>query len=1488
MQHSLKTSLPRVLSRYAQSDNARRRAVKGEVTAFGVVPVPFASPVSTPRSRKKKEEKVQEETESGALGQLRHLFEQSQQSPGRSRPLLHSSSSWVLQSQEIVKDKKGNLNLPTFANWRHKHARLRFPRLAEKAGYDEELHRRTAALAAGRRRDIDSDDEEEERFLDTFSNWIGSSALSLHSSQRALRQRRLGPSPRPAILRRQDAVPPVSIGTTSTFHISEMDMGPILPNPMEQSTTSLFSAASSRHPPPSTSSWAPSMSASSQAAVDRKWLSRVAPISCLPSGANTSAVRSDLLDQERQRLSSKKSGRTLRTQKTIATLDALSLVGSAGGYLSFENCGLTDDYLEALLEAHDGLGQETNAADVPTGLVGVKHIHLGGNLLTERGLKALVSAEGPTETLKTLTLTSNRLGLEGRLLCECLWNLERLTELDLSCNPLGDSVTAELCKALVQGCPQLQGLGLARCRIGSQSTTAVAGAALGHFVAQSSTLKVLDLAWNALHGEAAEALLEGIYDNNKAADARESGGLRRLGIAWNRLGSKATNSQTTRSAKLLCSIFEDCKAMFHMDLSYNGFGAEDCAVMAAGLAKNHTLFGLHLVGNEATVDDFGFIVPFKGGKVSPGTYGDDTSSVHRYLRLAGMLHAVPRKLQLSHPTDISSSGEACRPSTGMRLNPSLLFGDQSPSAVRSISTARLPSASKDRLEAENNWAREKCRVHAIGVSLEEEAEAQQFNAKCCWICENWCEYRMTFSKKTGKSEAKTVYALTSLDGFSQPIQLKQLGNQWSASKMLPPSLSAVEVIFIVDGKLEISNSHPVRNLIAKKTVILTPDIFGVNEEQGSVPNVVETEAVNTINAGFSAIQRLRLGEPAALCILESANDRSQVEVLPRQIPEKLVVAKTEAKTRVAWTFETSTFRHYLRDLKSKPDECFDRDWSLCKAQQLIKNESTRRELAGMLRHEYMKWILAFWYAAMIDFQSHRYAVGLSCNSWRELLLRTEGSSAVFLIDDVSCKSSDLDCIYVAANTLDKDKRKTLSVLPDKALARFQFLEAVVRLAFKRFLRAGPANSSAEDMKGAIDALQEVLHLGEECFEKRRTLHECLFTEECCLVYRDFQEHLKVIYEGFTSVSSYPGRRGRILSFGGWLTLCGQAMPEEPSTRLFREAFALGREIRVDETSHYRHMELAWPEFLVSLGALQRLQPDYDPEFFADSLSTFFQTLIALSDSLLAGNPATAGRKVGNSKDQALLQLIAHIFQEADDDETGTIDETEFRTFFEQPKVHEQLKEHGISMSNLNMIFKSMDADGQGLLTFDELCDGFLKMASIMRSNERAISYIRKVFAESDEDGSGTLNKEEFNHIFDEPSVKKKMESFGIFATDLEDLFSLIDEDGSGQVSEDEVVAGFVMLRDPKTAGERGVAILSKIFEEADYDGSGSLDKFEYVTAFSEEHVTQQLLARNLKVPDWEGLFEVLDADGSGTLQWDELREGLVSFWARHQMDEIRK
>ncbi|CAJ1455642.1 unnamed protein product [Effrenium voratum] len=441
---------------------------------------------------------------------------------------------------------------PTFAQLRKKHGRLRFPRLAEKAGYDEELNRRNAALAAGRRREStpnesDEEDELEERSLDTRSFWTmgsttGSTFYSSYSSQRALRHRRLGPSPRPAILRRQHPVPAVSVGTTSTFHVNPLDaqndlMGLGLPS-MGASTASLLSSnLASTQPAPSTvSSWAPSVAAS-QGSVDRKWLARVAPISYLPSEAGTCAMRKDLLMEELQRLAGRKS---MRMQRTVQALDSLTSAGSAGGYLSFENWGLTDDYLEALLEAHDGLGvREKKITDVPNGLVGVKHIHLGGNLLTERGLQVLVSVEGPADTLQTLNLTSNRLGLQGGSLCDSVASLYSLVELDLGSNQLGDAVTAELCRALAQGCPLLEGLGLARCRIGESWRAAAAGKALKELLVKCPNLKVLDLAWNALHGDAAEALLEGLYENGKADG---DSGLRRLGLAWNRLGSKASGS----------------------------------------------------------------------------------------------------------------------------------------------------------------------------------------------------------------------------------------------------------------------------------------------------------------------------------------------------------------------------------------------------------------------------------------------------------------------------------------------------------------------------------------------------------------------------------------------------------------------------------------------------------------------------------------------------------------------------------------------------------------------------------------------------------------------------------------------------------------------------------------------------------------------------------------------------------------------------------
>lgn len=49
--------------------------------------------------------------------------------------------------------------------------------------------------------------------------------------------------------------------------------------------------------------------------------------------------------------------------------------------------------------------------------------------------------------------------------------------------------------------------------------------------------------------------------------------------------------------------------MKHLDISYNSLGLHDCEVLAESLCENHTILGLHVLGNSCYVDSLGFLVP---------------------------------------------------------------------------------------------------------------------------------------------------------------------------------------------------------------------------------------------------------------------------------------------------------------------------------------------------------------------------------------------------------------------------------------------------------------------------------------------------------------------------------------------------------------------------------------------------------------------------------------------------------------------------------------------------------------------------------------------------------------------------------------------------------------------------------------------------------------------------------------------------------------
>merc|ERR1719420_752862 len=69
--------------------------------------------------------------------------------------------------------------------------------------------------------------------------------------------------------------------------------------------------------------------------------------------------------------------------------------------------------------------------------------------------------------------------------------------------------------------------------------------------------------------------------------------------------------------------------------------------------------------------------------------------------------------------------------------------------------------------------------------------------------------------------------------------------------------------------------------------------------------------------------------------------------------------------------------------------------------------------------------------------------------------------------------------------------------------------------------------------------------------------------------------------------------------------------------------------------------------------------------------------------------------------------------------------------------------------------------------------------------------------------------------------------------------------------------------------------LRAIFEAADIDGSGDLDRDEFNAAMKQKHVRDRLQLIDIPVSDLNELYELLDEDGSGSITIDEFFKGCV-------------
>eukprot|EP00347_Sterkiella_histriomuscorum_P007903 403347122 len=182
-----------------------------------------------------------------------------------------------------------------------------------------------------------------------------------------------------------------------------------------------------------------------------------------------------------------------------------------------------------------------------------------------------------------------------------------IQELDLSQNPLLKIQSYILINELLsQGLNKLQTLKLEKNNIGDYTCkqlceTLEGGSLLADALAINKGVQVLDASFNSFgsNQQFKQSYLMMLtpknnpdVENNSNSESPEKG---KKQVDWNQLAQSFKN------------MFLQNKCLIHLDLSHNGFMDEELETMSEGLKENHTILGLHMMGNEKTTDTFGYM-----------------------------------------------------------------------------------------------------------------------------------------------------------------------------------------------------------------------------------------------------------------------------------------------------------------------------------------------------------------------------------------------------------------------------------------------------------------------------------------------------------------------------------------------------------------------------------------------------------------------------------------------------------------------------------------------------------------------------------------------------------------------------------------------------------------------------------------------------------------------------------------------------------------
>jgi len=623
--------------------------------------------------------------------------------------------------------------------------------------------------------------------------------------------------------------------------------------------------------------------------------------------------------------------------------------------------------------------------------------------------------------------------------------------------------------------------------------------------------------------------------------------------------------------------------LYHLDLSYNSFGADCCAAIGKGLLDNHYLYGLHMVGNAATVDTDGFLSPLDAGPMAKSFSSLGGSPMMR------------------------SPGALAR------------FGDPMNSVSTAVGSVKR-SGSKDSMASTYSKSSVGSKDMNAPVVWSDDALLRERDVleqrTTCWACEGWNRIELEWPLIEGEPEPKAVWAYTSLDGFKVGLRMQRVvgAAKFSVARMVPPVDQPVMVVFQVDAALRVPpdmesvaldeqgmqpadielracEELPELNPAEDQVVVLHEKVAG---KKGVVEHLL---VLRSMTAGVLKKDAMFLppscgGLAGQRTVLLDATDGSTVAVQMPRVTEREFKFKTKRVVGRGLSFWSG----FKEDNDQVLDVCLQMDWSRAKVTRVIRDPDEREGVHQLVRQHY-KQILSLY--------RHLSAVGISGDTPFGVG-QMEASEAFVEAGciDVTTKISDVDRFFIASKVVNIDmKKKDLTVRNDKALTRHQFLEIILRVAEQRFLQKGDATTMVEAVSRMLESLSQMCAAR---VSEREQFLSALHTDEVDAVYRKHQTSLLAVYQRFSGGLTPPGQVSfmALVEFQQLMEGIG-AYDEKFQARWSACAFRMGMMTQADECFSSRFQEMTFMELQHALGAVVSLRAGFTPSLMPTLLEHFF-------------------------------------------------------------------------------------------------------------------------------------------------------------------------------------------------------------------------------------------------------------------------------------------